>query len=72
MFCVYLDIKYEIYEFNPLKANKKRKRKEKKNQKERKKNYNGTIVKSNVFIKFFTASFNNSVSLLVISWSFRR
>lgn len=73
MFCVYIDINYEIYEFNPLKANKKRKRKEKKKKKEkRKKNYNGTIVKSNVFIKFFTASFNNSVSLLVIGWSFRR
>lgn len=70
MFCVYIDINYEIYEFNPLKANKKRK--EKKKKEKRKKNYNGTIVKSNVFIKFFTASFNNSVSLLVIGWSFRR
>lgn len=35
MFCVYIDINYEIYEFNPLKANKKRKRKEKKKRKKK-------------------------------------
>lgn len=49
-----------------------KKEKEKKKKKRKKRNHNGTIVKSNVFIKFFTASFNNSVSLLVIGWSFRR
>lgn len=71
MFCVYIDINYEIYEFNLLKVNKKRKRKEKKKKKEkRKKNYNGIIVKLNVFIKFFIVLFNNLVSLLVIGWFF--
>lgn len=37
MFCVYIDINYEIYEFNLLKVNKKRKRKEKKIKKNEKK-----------------------------------
>lgn len=50
----------------------KKEKEKKKKEKRKKRNHNGTIVKSNVFIKFFTASFNNSVSLLVIGWSFRR